>query len=259
MKTCSVLIVEDEKVVAKMVGETLERLGYRWAGHASSGEEAVKKVGESKPDLVLMDIVLAGEWDGIQAASEIASQYDVPVVYMTAHADERTLMRAREASPYGFVYKPVRDRELRAAIEVALDRHDLDTRLQESQQWLAATLRCISEAVVATDREGRIKFMSVIAEALAGVKQEQALGRDLLQVMPFQDPATGSSSERFWDRYLKEDELGAGYLRLDLPREGRTITVGCSLSAIRHGRQQPVGLVMVLRELDQRIKGGEAP
>jgi PAS domain S-box-containing protein len=111
---------------------------------------------------------------------------------------------------------------------------------------------------VAADREGRIKFMSVIAEALAGVKQEQALGRDLLQVMPFRDAATGAPSGRFWERYLKEGEVGAGYLRLDLPREGRTITVGCSLSAIRKSRQQPTGLVMVLRELDQRIESGDA-
>ena len=244
----SILVVEDEKLLSKEIQDILRRMEYEVRGTAVTGEEAVRKAGEMKPSLVLMDVVLSGVLDGIQAAEQISRLYDIPVVYTTAHADERTLQRIRQTAPFGCVYKPVRDRELRAAIEFALDRHSLERQLRESQHWLAATLRSVSEAVIATDPQGRVKFMSGMAEALAEVRPEQALGRHLTEVLPLQDPIGGGTLENFAPRYLKE-EGGTVYHRFPMVRgTDRTASIGCSISPIRDERRTLLGFVLVFRE-----------
>jgi two-component system, cell cycle sensor histidine kinase and response regulator CckA len=243
----SVLVVEDEKLLSKEVQDILRRMEYEVKGTASTGEEAVRKAGELKPSLVLMDVVLSGVLDGIQAAEQISRLYDIPVVYTTAHADEKTLQRIRQTAPYGCVYKPVRDRELRAAIEFALDRHGLEKQLRESQHWMAATLRSVSEAVIATDPQGRVKFMSGMAEALAEVRQEQVFGHYLTAVLPLRDPIGGGTLENFAARFLKE-EGGTVYHRFPMDRAGREASVGCSISPIRDERRALLGFVLVFRE-----------
>lgn len=256
MSAVSVLVVEDEKVVSKMVQETLNRLGYRVAGSAASGEEAVAKAGELKPSLVLMDIVLAGSMDGIQASAAIASQHGIPVVFMTAQAEDKYFRRAMETGPFGFVYKPVKDRELKAAVEIALQRRAAERKLMEAPCWLAATLRCISEVVVVTDPQGRIKFMTATAEGLCGVEQEKAQGKDLLQVFPLHDPATGTLVPAFWERYFKEEWAGSGYLRFHLSREGGEVVLGCSVTPVKGEEQCPVGVVMVFKLLPEPAHPG---
>jgi PAS domain S-box-containing protein len=247
MTPCGILVVDDEKVVLKSVQETLNRLGYEVKGTASSGEEAIRKAAELKPDLVLMDIVLPGMLDGIQAAEQIVRSQEIPIVYMTALADSRTLQRAKQVAPYGYVHKPVRDQELHTAIEVALSRQAMERKARESQHWLAATLHCISEAVVATDPQGRIKFMSAMAEALTDTKQEDALGEPVAKVVRILDLNTGEPVENFAPRYLRE-ESGFSYHRFQFKREDKEASIGCSVSPIREDRKKLLGFVLVFRE-----------
>ncbi|WMW65020.1 response regulator [Nitratidesulfovibrio liaohensis] len=126
----SVVIVDDEQIVALDIRRTLERLGYAVPAMAADGEEAVRMAGELRPDLVLMDIRLRGPMDGIEAAGRIAGQYGVPVVFLTAFSDAATLERAKACGPFGFLVKPFEERELHSTIEVALLKHravrDLD-------------------------------------------------------------------------------------------------------------------------------------
>ena len=112
--TVQILVVEDEGIVARDIQHRLKHLGYLVPATASSGEEAVQCAAELRPDLVLMDIVLAGEMDGIQAAEEIRVRYDIPVIYLTAYADEITLQRAKITGPLGYILKPYKERELHA-------------------------------------------------------------------------------------------------------------------------------------------------
>lgn len=250
----SILVVEDEKLLAREVQDILRRMEYEVKGTATTGEEAVRKAGELRPSIVLMDVVLSGVLDGIQAAEQITRLYDIPVVYTTAHADERTLQRIRQTSPFGCVYKPVRDRELRAAIEFALDRHELERQLRESQHWLAATFRSISEAVIATDPQGRVKFMSGMAEALTEMHQEQAIGRELPEILPLQDPSGSGPIENFAARYLR-DEGGTTFHRFPLVFANRTTSVGCNISPIRDERKALLGFVFVFREASSKTSG----
>ena len=256
MSAMSVLIVEDEKVAAKLIQETLNRLGYSVAGTAASGEEAVLKAAELQPSVVLMDIVLPGTMDGIQAAAAISGPQGIPVVFTTAQAEDRYFKKAMETAPYGFVYKPVKDRELKAALEVALQRRTLERKLLEAPFWLSATLRCISEVLVAIDREGRIRFVTVTAEGLFGLEQEKALGRDLRELLSLHDPATGEPASAFWERYFKEDWAGSGYLRFHLSRQGGELVLGCSLTPVKGEDQQPVGAVMVFKVLPEPAHPG---
>jgi CheY-like chemotaxis protein len=115
-----ILIVEDERIVARDLAETLNAFGYHVVATASSGEAAIEKADELEPDLVLMDIRLAGDLDGVQAAEAIWSRRDTPIIYLTAHSDDETLHRARTTRPCGYLVKPFNSSDLRSAIDAAL-------------------------------------------------------------------------------------------------------------------------------------------
>ena len=129
-----ILVVEDEGIVARDLQDTLERLGYAVPAVASSGEEAVEKAAETHPDLVLMDIVLKGAMDGVEAADQIRSHFDIPVVYLTANSDEDILERAKITEPFGYILKPFQDRELHATVAMALHRYKAEKALQKSEE-----------------------------------------------------------------------------------------------------------------------------
>jgi signal transduction histidine kinase len=128
-----ILIVEDQRLIAADLQCTLERLGYVVIGSVPSGEEAIARAGETSPDLVLMDILLRGKMDGIQAAKLIRDHYDKPVVFLTAYADIETIIRAKITTPFGYLVKPFNERELHAAVEVALHTHQMDRQLAEER------------------------------------------------------------------------------------------------------------------------------
>ena len=126
MANTRIMIVEDEWAVAEDIKISLQNLGYAISSVTSSGKEAIQKAEEDRPDLVLMDIVLQGEMDGIEAASQIRSCYDIPIVYLTAYADEKILERARITEPFGYIVKPFVNEDLKIAIEIALYKHRVE-------------------------------------------------------------------------------------------------------------------------------------
>ena len=120
----------------------------------SSGEDAIREAERTRPDLVMMDIRIKGEMDGIEAAREIRERFDIPVVYLTAHADRETLERAKLAEPLGYLVKPFQEPELQASIEMALHKQKADRLLKQKGELVAATIRSMGEAVIATDMDG---------------------------------------------------------------------------------------------------------
>jgi len=186
-KRASILVVEDEAIVRADVEDYLKSYGYRLAGSVASGEEAKRLAAELRPDLVLMDILLAGKMDGIQAGKAIQTKLHIPVVFVTAHGDEHTLERAKLNAPFGYVLKPFNDRELRTAIEIALYRHRTEEELRPLQQWLQAVLDNMAEAVVVTDKWGFITLFNERAAALTGWKGKKAMGKPLDEVVKFVD------------------------------------------------------------------------
>jgi len=179
MAKTKILVVEDEGLVARSIQSMLINLGYDIVEIASSGKSAIQKAKEIKPDLILMDIKLRGEMDGIEAAKKIGENLNTPVVYLTAYADKKTLQRAKVTEPFGYLLKPFEERDLHSTIEIALYKYNMERELRESKEWFSTTLNSIGDAVIATDKEGSITFMNSVAEALTGWRQEEALGKNL--------------------------------------------------------------------------------
>lgn len=195
MKTGSrLLIVEDEALVADDLEQRLSRLGYDVVGLADNGEQALRLAGEFKPDLVLSDIQIKGSRDGIQVANQLALEQGIPVVFLTAHADEATFQQAKAAGPYGYILKPYGDGDLRTAIEIALVRREAEQKVRRAEQLLDATLRSIGEGVVATDGEGKVTFMNSVAERLVGVRAADCLGHELDSVLRITDAGSQPSA-----------------------------------------------------------------
>ena len=182
MTPTTILVVEDERIIAKGIEKRLKGLGYAVAGLASTGEEGIQKATDLRPHLVLMDIHLGAGMDGVEAAGVIRRRVIIPVVYLTAHSDDATLQRAKLTEPFGYVLKPYEDNDLQTAIEIGLYKHQMERRLRENEQLLAATLGSIGDGVIATDQLGRVRFMNALAEQLTGWSQADALGRSVQEV-----------------------------------------------------------------------------
>src|SRR5262249_34942027 len=152
----------------------LEGLGYSVPALVSSGEDAVRVAEAIEPDLILMDINLDGEMDGVEAARVIRERLKTPVVYLTAYSNREIVERAKVTEPSGYTRKPYEDRELHIVVEMALYRRRMERKLLERERLLAATLRSIGDAVIATDGQGRITFLNSVAEDMTGWRLEDA-------------------------------------------------------------------------------------
>lgn len=177
MKKAAIFIVEDELIVAEDIRQIINTLGYSVTGIARSGELAIEKVRETRPDLVLMDIHLAGAMDGVEAARQIYSLFGIPVIYITAHADDELLERAKVTEPYGYIIKPYDERELHSVIEMAQYKHGMEQRLQERERTIRALANAIPDAIMLLDPQ---KQVIAINETMA-----QWLGRNADQVTGF--------------------------------------------------------------------------
>ncbi|THB68512.1 MAG: GGDEF domain-containing response regulator [Spirochaetaceae bacterium] len=183
------LLVEDEKIIALDLQRRLEKYGYEVVGLCNDGTQAIATTNEKLPDLVLMDIMLSGETDGITAAVEIFSTHQIPIVFLTAYADQRTLERAKEAQPFGYVLKPFKERELFSTIDIALYKSGVDKTLKRHERWLNAVLRNIGDGIIATNSKGEVDFINPAAEKITGwnKKDNQEL---LARIFPLHDAQT---------------------------------------------------------------------
>ncbi len=250
MENAKILVVEDEKIVARDIKNRLKSLGYTVPAIVSSGEEAIKKAEEIRPDLVLMDIVLKGKIDGIKAAKEIYSRFNIPVVYLTAYSDQETIKRVKKTEPFGYIHKPFEIKEIRSTVEIALYKHSMESRLKEKKRWLALTLKSIEDGVVTTDKNGTVTFMNPIAEALTGWKKEEAIGRNLSEIFKimgeethtplYEDPVT---------KAIKDGTVsGLSDCILLIAKDGTEIPIDKSTAPIRDDEGNITGVVLVLRK-----------
>lgn len=181
-----ILVVEDERIVARDIQGTLQNFGYDVPEVVSSGEEAIQAAYRLDPDMVVMDVMIKGELDGIDAAEIIHNQFNIPVVFLTAYSDDETLKRAKLTESYGFISKPYEEKELFIAIEFALYKHSMLKKMYESKVWLDAILRSLSEGLLATDKNGQVSFMNPTAELILGIKEYEAKGKNLKDVLIFE-------------------------------------------------------------------------
>ncbi|MDO9326768.1 MAG: response regulator, partial [Methanoregula sp.] len=156
MPPASIFIVEDELIEAEDIRQTLETQGYPVAGIARSGESVLETLKTIHPDLVLMDIHLAGAMDGIDTAEQVRSRYHIPVIFLTTYADETTLGRAKLTEPYGYVLKPFDERDLHSAIEMSLYKHRMEELAKENERTIRVLANAIPDAVMLIDKDQQI-------------------------------------------------------------------------------------------------------
>jgi PAS domain S-box-containing protein len=181
MSKKQILVVEDESIVAEDIKRCLENLGYAVSAVVNSGEGAIKKAGETRPDLVLMDIMLQGKMDGIEAAGKIRSDFDIPVVYLTAYGDESIQERAKLTEPFGYIIKPFKERELKINIEIGLYKHNIETQLKESKEFYESVLEGIVNGVWVTDSNDIIIYANKSMGYVNGLTPAQIMGFSVMR------------------------------------------------------------------------------
>ena len=177
MNKTSILIVEDEIIIAADLENKLKQIGYDVAGIASRGAEAVEMARCRRPRLILMDIQLDGSMDGIETADTIRRRYDIPVIFLTAHSDHTTLSRAKLTGPFGYILKPFEDRELVTQIELALYKHDTEHQAQKQRELLKAALSekeaIIAELKEAVDRVHTLSGLLPICSSCKNIRDDK--------------------------------------------------------------------------------------
>ena len=249
----NIFIVEDEAFVALDLRQTLTQLGYKVVGSAASGEQAIHQIIQLKPDLVLIDIMLSGELDGVDVALEVRQLYQRPIVFLTAYSDMKTVERMKQVQSVGYIRKPYDEEVLRVTIELALYKYETERQLLHSEQRLLTTLRSIGDGVITTDASGRVEFINRVAENLTGWKQEEARGKPFTQVFDILNEQSRQPAFNPISRVLEEGiVLGLANHTVVVSRDGRETPIDDSAAPIVSDDGEIMGAVIVFRDITTR-------
>lgn len=245
----TILVVEDESIVAKDIQNTLTRLGYHVPATASSALTAYDKLDEHKPDLVFLDIKLKGDIDGIQIAERIKTEYDIPVIFLTSFVDKATLDRAKVTEPYAYLVKPYNEPDLQSAVEMALYKSKKDKETKSDKNLYARALSHLDEAVIITDVEGKIIFLNQRAENLLGYGSESAGGKFLSELIKVQSSlANLSQREDFIKAILNGKDLLLSDAEVIVNHSGKNIKGSFSSSPVKDEKGNLSGNAFVISE-----------
>ena len=243
-----IIIVEDEGITAMHLREMLVGWGYEVTATEDTAETALDHIATQKPDLVLMDIHLKGQMDGIAGAELIQRRFDIPVVFLSAHSDEGTLRRVKRSRAYGFIVKPFDEPEVRFAVKSALYRHRFDRALRSTREWHDGPLSSVEHPVIATDSADRIIFVNQAAEALTGWTVFDAFERDTATVLHFVDEDGNTLAEHPVSRVLQSAETAATEPDcVLLSRDDTEVPIGCRILQIQGDDDDLIGSIISLR------------
>ncbi|MBT4492616.1 MAG: EAL domain-containing protein [Gammaproteobacteria bacterium] len=247
----SVLVVEDEVLVARDIQARLSRMGYEVAGTAARGEDAVYMALDLLPDLILMDINLRGDMDGIEAATQINESKSIPIIFCTAYSNDEVLERAKITSPFGYVLKPFDNRELEINIEIALFKHKVERDLADTKKNLDATLSNVSDGVIAADSDGKIFLMNPMAEKIAGREQNEGYGKSLEEILLLEAFEPGQAAINLMNpetfAYWKQF---SGIRQRLIRTDGRAVPIELSANFLDEGSQLTV---VTFRDISQQL------
>jgi PAS domain S-box-containing protein len=248
-----IMVVEDEGIIAQDIKNCLENLGYNVPDVVYTGQEAIEKAASVRPDLILMDIVLKGDIDGIETAAEIRKRYNIPIVYLTAYEDDKTLKRAKVTEPMGYILKPFEERYLRSSIEMALYKHAMENKLKESERWLGTILKSVGDGVIVTDSESRVTFMNPVAEYLTGWALKDAFGKVLDKIFNVVHEDTREFIENPVTRVLQDNVIvGQANHTILISKDGHEISIDSNAAPIRDEQGTVIGVVLVFHDITER-------
>jgi len=253
MPTQKILVVENEKKIALDIKKRLQKMGYFVYEIISSGEEAIKKVEEINPNLVLVDLCLSGTINGAQVADIIIKNFEVPVLYLTDYSKIQTINENRLTEPFSYITKPVTEQDMHIAIKMALYKHQTKRKLQEEKRKFLAIIKSMGSAVMITDTYGCIYMMNPVAEALTAWKQDEAVTKNLTEVLSLVDKDTGLIMKDLTTQVIQTGVVLNLPETLTLMTKNHTeIQIGGSIAPIRDDDGNMIGTVLVFQDITQR-------
>jgi PAS domain S-box-containing protein/putative nucleotidyltransferase with HDIG domain len=256
-----ILIVEDEAIIAMSLRDSLERFGYEVAGLAGSGEEALSMAAETGPDLILMDIMIRGGMDGIKTARELRQRFDIPFIYVSAFADRETVERARDTEPYGYLNKPVSDRDLYSNIDAALLRHRLERKLRESEEQMRIITENMRDTVWLMDLDFATRWISPSVTRTRGYTLEELASLPLEKHLT---PDSLGAATRLIAEYLTPENLADRNREINVSveleyyrKDGSTFWADTSMTLLRDAAGRPAGFLGVGRDITERRRAEE--
>lgn len=248
-----ILVVEDEKVLALDIRNSLQKLGYSVPEITASDDDVLQKVADTNPHLVLIDICLAREINGIKIVDIIQNHFHIPVLYLTDYSEEIKLHQQQLSEPFGHIPKQCAEKDLHFAVEMAIYKHQISRKFEEERQRLTAIINSMGCAVVVTYANGRIQMMNPVAEALTGWKQEEAYGKDLVEVVSLIDKDMDEVIDNLATQAIQAGEV------LNLPdnctllaKDGKKVPIGDCVAPIRDLDGNISGAVLVLQDITKR-------
>jgi hypothetical protein len=255
MPNDSIMIVEDEILVAKNLQNILISDGYDVPCICDNGQEAIEKARDLNPTLVLMDIMIKGKHDGIDTADYLFSRLNIPVVFLTAYGDKNTLERAKSAEPYGYLIKPISDGILKTTIQMAIQKHKLETKVRENEELLSIIFNCIDMAVLVINNDLTVKYSNPAAEVLLSNKQSSIRGKyinDLVTLLASEKPVDiNELIKNAKNKNEKYDLLSEYYLT---KKDHNKIAVDGSIIPLHNEAGKSGGILLILRDISLNKK-----
>lgn len=253
MKQEKILIVEDERIIALDLQRRLIRFGYPDPVITTNGLDALKAIDTNKPTIILMDIMLSSDFDGIETATIIKEKYNIPLIFLTAYSDEKTVERAKKAEPYGYILKPFKEKELYTSIDIAIYKFQSNEKLKKQERWSSAILHSIEDGIIATNQNGLIEFMNPVAEKITDYMQDDVKNLSLDKIFELVDSKSKILREMpvfsrtHNDSFIFKDSFMSNKRQDSIPVEG-------SIAAIIDKNGNIEGQVLAFRDITEKHK-----
>jgi len=250
----NIFIVEDEVIVAESLNDHLQSLGYNVVGQATSGEDALDKISKNLPDLILMDIMLKGEMDGVETAKKVHHRHKIPIVFLSAYSDSETLQRAKLMEPFGYLIKPYKVRELYSTLEVTFYKHRMEKRIRDNERRLKTLLKSIGDGVITIEKDGFISSMNPVAERLTNCNESESKQKNLLDVLKIEEIDNKTILPKLISKTLEGETISClvedGIILKNLNSENFVVDI--SAAPIKDDEENIVGTVLTLRDITSR-------
>lgn len=247
----NILVIEDDIATGMYIKALLEHLGYSVSSILESGEEAIEYVEKNKPDLILSDIALKGEMNGVKVAQIIRAKYNIPVIFLTAMSEDEIISQAIQTEPFGYILKPVEKRELLITIEMALYRHNLEKKLIDTENRYVNILKSISNGIIVTDTDCKITFINKNAEKIIGLENNSVIGEwiwDVLKIK-YKNSTTKDIILPIFESatYTFEHDIAI------INKKKQIVYVYVSISPIQNKTQDLQGIVLYIKGINERV------
>lgn len=246
----TILIVEDEIIIAENLNLRLKNLGYETLPYASTGKKALDIISKNTPDLILMDIRIKGKMDGIETAKVISNKYSIPIVYLTSLSDELTISRAKKTGAYGFIAKTSNLNNLYTTIEMAINRYRMEVQVKEKEEILSVTLKSISDAVIGAQLDGTIISWNKGAYDIFGYELYEVVGENLSMLIPSAFP---NEIPENLDRVSKGHTIDH-YDTLRKNKNGNILNISIKISPIKDYLENITGVSIIANDISEKKK-----